>query len=395
MDTYRIKTLNRIAPEGLALFSEQYRVSADESNPHGIVVRSADVDTDAYPELLAVARAGAGVNNISVEKATENGIPVFNTPGANANAVAELVFTMLGVWIRNIHRGIEFCREQAGLENEQLSKAVEEQKASFRGMELAGKTLGVLGLGKIGVMVANGGLQRHMQVIGFDPFPALENIHALSPGVTLTRSPNDVIRHADVLSLHMPLGGKTRGMVDEDFIARMKPGAILVNYARGPVVKQEAVLTALAAGRLDGYLTDFPTRELLGQQRALVTPHLGASTEESEENCACLAVKELRAYLEYGTVTRSVNFPTAESIPSSNCDTRFIMINRDVPGMIGFASQIIGNNGINIASYLNESNGTIGYNIIDLESPIPPEVVARIEANPGVIRTRVISCHSR
>jgi D-3-phosphoglycerate dehydrogenase len=394
MDQYRIRTINSIAPEGLELFGPNYQVSPDEANPQGIVVRSSQVDTDDYPELLAVARAGAGVNNISVDKATEQGICVFYTPGANANAVAELVFAMLGIIMRHIHQGVEFCKELAGLDDAAISQAVESRKSAFRGVELAGKTLGVVGVGKIGVMVANGGVQRQMKVVAFDPLPALENIHALSYDVTLTRNLGSMLQQSDIVSIHVPLSNKTQGLVGPEFIAQIKPGATLINFSRGEVVDDDAVLAALDAGKLEGYITDFPNHLNLSHPRVLTSPHLGASTEESEENCATLAVSELKNYLEYGTVGRSVNFPTVESIPSGSCHARLIMINRDIPGMIGFASNIIGSNGINIASYLNESNGLVGYNIIDVESPLPQDVIAQIEAHPDVIRTRVISCHS-
>lgn len=392
MESLRIKTLNQIAPEGLALFGNRYVVGPDVELPHGIVLRSALLDTADYPSLLAVARAGAGVNNITVGQATSQGICVFNTPGANANAVAELFFIMLGIWGRNIHQSIDFCRRLAGRDEETISREVEARKAAFRGVELAGKTLGVVGLGKIGVRVANGGIHHQMRVIGFDPFPSFENIHALSPEVKLARSPAEVTADVDFISIHVPLNNKTRGMVNGSFLRQLRPGTVLINYARGPIVEEASVLAALDEGRLAGYLTDFPSQALLQNPKVLATPHLGASTEESEENCARLAVQELIGYLEYGTVGRSVNFPTAETIPASTCHSRFIMINRDIPGMIGFASQIIGANGINIASYLNESNGDIGYNIIDLEAPIPEEVVAEIEAHPDVIRTRTIPC---
>jgi D-3-phosphoglycerate dehydrogenase len=394
MGPYRIKTINRIAPEGLALFGPDYQVSPDEPSPHGIVVRSDQLNTDDYPDLLAVARAGAGVNNISVDRATEQGICVFNTPGANANAVSELMFAMLGVVMRHIHQGVEFCRELSGLDDAAISKAVESRKAAFRGVELAGKTLGVVGVGKIGAMVANGGVQRQMNVIAFDPFPALENIHALSYDVTLSRNIGAVLQQSDIVSIHVPLNKKTRGLVNREFLEQMKPGATLINFSRGEIVEDAAVLQALDAGKLDGYITDFPNHTNLGHPRVLTSPHLGASTEESEENCACLAVSELKDYLMYGTISRSVNFPTVESIPSGSCHARLIMINRDVPGMIGFASNIIGSNRINIASYLNESNGLIGYNIIDVESPISQDVIAQIEAHPDVIRTRIMSCHN-
>ncbi len=390
MSQYRIKILNNIAREGLELFGAGYTVGADEQHPDGILVRSSRVNTDDYPSLLAVARAGAGVNNITVEKATEKGICVFNTPGANANAVAELVFIMLGISARNIHLAINFCRDLAGLSDKEVSERVEAKKAVFRGFELAGKTLGVLGLGKIGIRVANSGIRRQMRVIGFDPFPALENIHHLYPEVSLARNWREVVEQSNVLTLHMPFSEKLRNTVNADVLRRLPRGAILVNYARGPLVDETAVFEALDSGQLACYVTDFPTASMLRHPKIITSPHLGASTEESEEQCACMAVQELKAYLEYGTVTRSVNFPTAESIPSDNVHTRLIMINRDVPGMIGFASQKIGAHGINISSYLNESNGAIGYNIIDLESPIPDDVVKEIAAHKDVVRTRTI-----
>jgi len=394
MGHYRIKIINRIASEGLELFGPNYQVGPDEASPHGIVVRSDQVDTDDYPELLAVARAGAGVNNITVDKATQQGICVFNTPGANANAVAELLFAMLGVVMRHIHQGIEFCKELSGLDDAAISQAVETRKAAFRGVELAGKALGVVGVGKIGAMVANGGIQRQMRVLAFDPFPALENIHALSYDVKLARNLGSVLQQSDIVSIHVPLSKKTNGLVNSEFLSQMQPGATLINFSRGEIVEDAAVLAALDAGKLDGYITDFPNHLNLAHPKVLTSPHLGASTEESEENCACLAVSELKDYLEYGTISRSVNFPTVESIPSGSCHARFIMINRDIPGMIGFASNIIGSNSINIASYLNESNGLVGYNIIDVESPIPDDVIAQIEAHPDVIRTRIMSCHN-
>ncbi|MFZ5764212.1 MAG: phosphoglycerate dehydrogenase [Thermodesulfobacteriota bacterium] len=392
METFRIRLVNKIAMEGLALLGATYHVSPDEADPHGLIVRSSRIDTDVFPSLLAVARAGAGVNNITVDRATERGICVFNTPGANANAVAELVFVMAGIGARNIHRAIEFCRGlgQAALTNEELSREVEAKKSVFRGFELAGKTLGVLGLGQIGVRVANGGAQRQMRVFGFDPAPTLANIHMLSPDVILSRSWAEVVERANILSLHMPFNDKTKGFVNRDLLSRLPEGAMLINYARGGVVVETDVRAALDSGQLGCYITDFPSAGLIGHSRVITSPHLGASTEESEEHCATMAVGELKAYLEYGSVTHSVNFPNVESIPGDTVHSRFIMINRDKPGMIGFASQIIGEQGINIASYLNESNGRIGYNIIDLESAISTDVINRIESHPDVIRTRVI-----
>ena len=391
---HRIKTLNKIAPEGLALFDDNFRVSDDETDPQGIVVRSSEIQTIDYPSLLVVARAGVGVNNITVDKATEHGICVLNTPGENANAVAELVFTMLGMSARNILGGTDFCRSLAGAAGADIKKTVEKEKKQFKGFELAGKTLGVLGLGKIGLKVANAGISHGMKVFGFDPFPALENIHQLLPEVTLARSAAEMLAVTDILTLHLPLSANTRGIVNGDILSRLPDGAILVNYARGEIVDEDAVLAALASGKLSAHISDFPTPAAVEHPQIICSPHLGASTEESEEQCATMAVRQLMAYLVYGTVGRSVNFPNAESIPAATTHTRLIMINRDVPGMIGFASQTIGASNINIGSYLNESNGNIGYNIIDLESEIPPEVLARIEENPGVIRTRTIRFHN-
>lgn len=388
---FRIKTINRIAPEGLSLFGDGYSINSDENNPHGIIVRSSIVDTDDYPDLMAVARAGAGVNNITVDRATEHGICVFNTPGANANAVSELVFTMLGIWVRNIHKGMKFCAEMTGKNDEEISRLVEGEKSTFKGVELAGKTLGIIGLGKIGVTVANSGLHRYMKVIGFDPYPALENVHTLSPEIILARSSREVIREADVISIHIPLNKKTEGFIGAEKLREMKQGAILINYARGPIVDETALAERLNNGHLDGYITDFPSSALAGHPKVLASPHLGASTEESEENCATMAAKKLIAYFEYGNITHSVNFPNVESIPGGNVSTRLIMINNDIPGMIGFTSRLLGENDINIISYQNESNGNVGYNIIDLETSVPQKLIEEIEGNPDVIRTRTIS----
>ena len=395
MSDYKIKVLNKIAPEGLDLLGTKYKVSTEEQDPDGILVRSSKVHTDDFRSLLAVARAGAGINNITVEKATDKGICVFNTPGANANAVAELVFIMLGISARNIHLAIDFCRNLTGLSDDEVTEQVESKKSGFRGFELAGKTLGVLGMGKIGVLVANGGIQRHMNVIGFDPFPAMENIHQLRPDVGLAKSWREVLSKSDVLSLHMPFSDKLHHFINVERLNRLPKGAILVNYARGPLVDDAAVLKALDSEQLSSYITDFPTSAMLSHPKVISSPHLGASTEESEEMCAYMAVQELKNYLEYGTITNSVNFPTVESIPSDNVHTRLIMINRDVPGMIGFASQKIGEHNINIASYLNESNGAIGYNIIDLESPITDKAIKEIESHKDVIRTRTIDFDDR
>ncbi len=391
MEQYRIKTINAIASEGLNQFTDQYRVDEHENNPHGIVVRSSPVDLKAYPELLAIARAGAGVNNIPVDKASEKGICVFNTPGANANAVVELVFTMLGIWLRNVHQSIAFCQELTGLDDETINEQVETRKKNFKGVEMAGKTLAVVGLGKIGVRVANAGVHHNMKVVGFDPFPVMDNIHELSPDVELVRSRKEALAKADYVTVHVPLNKKTTGLVSTEFVEAMQDDALLFNYARGPVVDEDSVLAALASGKLQGHITDFPSAKMIGHEKILISPHLGASTSESEDNCACMAVRELKSYLDYGNVTHSVNFPNVENIPTVWVHSRLIMINHDKPGMIGLVTNILGKHHINIMSYTNESNGSIGYNIIDCEGPVSREVQQEIEENDGVIRTRVIT----
>jgi D-3-phosphoglycerate dehydrogenase / 2-oxoglutarate reductase len=396
MKQFRIKTINAIAQEGLALFSERFAVNPDETNPEGIVVRSSKVDLDPFPELLAIARAGAGVNNIPVDEASEKGICVFNTPGANANAVVELVYTSLGIWLRNVEKSIEFCNQLTGMNDEEINREVEARKKIFKGEEMIGKTLAVIGLGKIGVGVANAGLKHGMRVVGFDPFPALDNIHHLSPMVTLSRSRKEALSQADFITLHMPLNKNTRGYAtDKDFLEFVQDGAVLINYSRGPIVDEDAVLAALAGGRLKGHISDFPSVKFLGHEKILVTPHLGASTAESEENCATMAVRELKGYLEYGNIVHSVNFPNIETIPTVDVHARLTVINRDQPGMIGLVSNILGERKINIINYTNKSNGTVGYNIIDCAGPIPEEVQAQIKAQEGVLRVRVIPLEIR
>lgn len=390
MSSYKIKKINNIAQEGLSLFTDKFTVSAEEENPDGILIRSSPLNVDDYPTLLAVARAGAGTNNINVDRATEIGVCVFNTPGANANAVVDLVFPMIGVWKRNIYKGIDFCKNLASMEPEKVSGEVEARKAAFKGEEIAGKTLSVIGLGQIGVRLANGGIHRHMKVNGYDPAPATSNVHQLLPEVRICRNLDDAVGDADIVSLHLPLVERTRNLVDSEFIKRMKKGAVLVNYSRGPIVNEEAIVAALDECYLEAYLCDFPTPALVRHDKVLSTPHLGASTSESEENCATMAVKEISNYLKYGNVLNSVNFPNIESTPSDKANSRLIVINKDVPGMIAFVSNIFGNNDVNIASYLNQSNGTVGYNIVDVETEIPSQVVEQIMENKDVIRTRII-----
>ncbi len=388
---YKIQTLNNISQQGLKLFSGDYSVTSENGTPDALLVRSALVDAEGYPTVQCIARAGAGVNNITIDKATERGICVFNTPGANANAVAELVFTMLGMSARRVMQGIEFTNALASEDDDKaLNEKVEKGKSRFSGFELMGKTLAVIGLGKIGVLVANAGIRRGMHVIGYDPFPTLTNAHALDSRVEMSHKLDEVVRAADVISVHVPLAEQTRGLIGAKQLATAKDGVILLNYARKGIYDDAAVLTALDAGKVQSYITDFPTRALLAHDKVVCTPHLGASTAESEENCAVMAVKQVRNYLEYGVVNNSVNFPVVEVFPQESTRTRIIVINRDVPNMIAHVTKLVGDAGLNIQSFTNESNGKVGYNIIDLEQDLPSGLEESLAKIANVIRVRVL-----
>ena len=388
---FKIKTLNNISSQGLKLFGDNYQVDPEVTSPDGVLVRSAQVDTDEIPGMLAVARAGAGVNNITIDKATEKGVCVFNTPGANANAVAELVFIMLGIAARKIHKSLEFTQSLASeTDDKVISEKVEKGKANYTGFELAGKTLGVVGLGKIGVLVANAGIEHGMNVVSYDPFPTVTNIHYLNPKVEISHKLDEVIAQADVLTVHVPLSDKTRSMIGETQLRKAKPGVILMNYARKGIYDDAAVLAALRSGPVSSYITDFPSKALISNPKVISTPHLGASTAESEENCAVMAVRQMKNYLEYGIVSNSVNFPVIEVFPEQSTLTRLIVINRDVPNMIAQITQVLGQAGVNIQSFTNASNGKVGYNIIDLDTDLPETLVSSIQQIDNVVRVRVL-----
>jgi D-3-phosphoglycerate dehydrogenase / 2-oxoglutarate reductase len=388
---FKIKTLNNISQQGLKLFGDNYQVSGDVSAPDAVLVRSAIVDTDEIPSMQAIARAGAGVNNISIDKATEKGVCVFNTPGANANAVAELVFIMLGIAARKIDKSLEFSQSMAKeADDKVINEKVEKGKSQFSGFELQGKTLGVIGLGKIGVLAANAGLQHGMTVIGYDPFPTVANVHLLNPRVEITPKLDEIIAKADVITVHVPLSDKTRNLIGEAQLKKAKQGVILMNYARKGIYDDAAVIAAMDAGKVSFYINDFPSKALLGRPNVICTPHLGASTAESEENCAVMAVNQLKNYMEYGIIANSVNFPIIESYPEEHTRTRVVVINKDVPNMIAQITQVIGKAGLNIVSFTNASNGKIGYNIIDLDKDVPDALVESIQGVDKVIRVRVL-----
>ena len=388
---FGIRTMNKISAQGLSLFGSDYQISDANDAPDAILVRSAQVDTDLFPTALAVARAGAGVNNITIDKASEKGVCVFNTPGANANAVAELVFDAMGAAARNIIAGNAWIKSLEGMtDDKEISAAVEKGKGQFAGVELRGRTLGVIGLGKIGVLVANGGVARGMSVIAYEPYPSIGNMHALHPAVRITSNLEEVMRTADAVSMHGPLTPNTKNLINADMIAAMRDGAILCNFSRGGIVDEAATVAALDAGKLRAYVTDFASQTTLKCPKCINFPHLGASTAEAEENCATMAVEQLKLYLEHGVVRNSVNFPAIAAMPAAGTKTRLVIVNRDVPNMIAAVTKILGDAGVNIQSFKNESNGKIGYNLVDLACEIDDGLVKSIEAAGDVLKVRVI-----
>ncbi len=386
---HKIKTMNNISSKGLSLFGNQYEVGDAVSSPEAILVRSAQVDTDNFDGLLAVARAGAGVNNITIDKASAKGVCVFNTPGANANAVAELVMTVLGVAARNVDKAASWV-QALDVNDPDLATTVEKGKKKFAGFELAGKTLGVIGLGKIGVLVANYARWKDMQVIAYEPYPNAANMHLLSNKVKVVPDLDSVIAASDFLTVHVPfIKGVTENLLNEKNLAGFK-GSHILNFARGGIVDMNPIYAMLEAGTLQGYLSDFPDKKQIENPKILCLPHLGASTEEAEENCAVMAVEELKDYLEYGCVRNSVNFPSLVDQPHAGVKSRIVVINEDVPNMIAEITKVIGSAGINISSFSNKSNGKIGYNLIDSESVIADEVITLLSQLPKVIKVRVI-----
>ena len=361
---YTIRTLNNIAKTGLAkLPTEAFVIDENAENPEGIILRSFDMHKmELNQNLLAVARAGAGTNNIPIEDCTKRGVPVFNTPGANANAVKELVLAGLFASSRRIIAGATWVQ---GLKDncENVEKAVEAGKKEFTGPEIAGKTLGVIGLGAIGVQVANAALDLGMEVIGYDPFLSLENAWHLSSNVVHEESMEELVSKADYITLHIPLNDKTRNTFDEKLFAATKPGARLLNFARGGLVDNAALKKAIADGIIARYMTDFPSEELLGDPRTIiVTPHLGASTPESEENCAIMAAQELREYLTYGNIKNSVNFPNC--VVPYNGKPRITVCHRNIVNMIGQLGAVFTKYSVNIDKLVNNSKGDLAYNIV-------------------------------
>jgi D-3-phosphoglycerate dehydrogenase len=388
--TYKILTLNSISVEGLQrLPRERYEVASDIGHPDAIMVRSAKMHDMPIPDtVLAVARAGAGTNNVPVAALARRGIPVFNAPGANANAVKELVLAGMLLAARNICQAWNFV-EHLKEEGAALDKVVEAGKKTYVGFELPGRTLGVVGLGAIGVQVANAAVNLGMRVVGFDPQVTVERAWQLSASVEQARSLDELFSKADFLTVHVPLLDATRSLVNEARIKLMPAKAVILNFARGEIVDEAAVATALASGKLTAYISDFPSRALIGNPKVISLPHLGASTYEAESNCAVMVADNLRAYLEHGVIRYSVNFPDAD-LPRTT-QYRITIANANVPNMVGQISTCLGDAGLNIADLLNKSRGEVAYTIVDLDGPVKEETLARIRGIAGVLSVRCLS----
>ncbi len=387
---YRIQTLNKVSKVGIELFSrDTFEVASEIVNPDAILVRSANMLEMQIPESVkAIARAGAGVNNIPLEKCSARGIVVFNTPGANANGVKELVIAGLLLSSRKVLPGVQWAASLIG-QGDAVPGLIEKGKSQFAGPEIKGKNLGVVGLGAIGVMVANDAVGLGMQVTGYDPYISVEAAWGLSRSVKRARSLDSLLADSDYITLHVPLNADTKGLLSRERFAVMKKGTRLLNLARGPLVDNEALRTAISAGIVSTYVTDFPDEELLRLDNVICFPHLGASTPEAEDNCAIMAVNQLIGFLEVGNTKNAVNFPDCE-LDLLGDNRRIVVANRNIPNMVGQISTLLAGEGINISDMINRHRGDYAYNIIDVEGDVHPGLIDRLRAIEGVIMVRVI-----
>jgi D-3-phosphoglycerate dehydrogenase len=388
--TFKILTLNNISVRGLErLPRDRYEVASEIGHPDAVLVRSADMHSmDVPASVKAIARAGAGTNNIPVAKFSKLGVPVFNAPGANANAVKELVIASLFLAARNICQSWEYVRQLKGNDHE-LEEAVEKGKKKFVGYELPGRTLGVIGLGAIGVEVANAAHGLGMRVLGFDPQITVQRAWQLSSGVEQALSLDDLFSRCDMITVHVPLLDATRGLVNAARLKLLKQGGVILNFARGGIVDDVAVVDALNGGRLSAYICDFPTAHLKDHPKVVALPHLGASTGEAEENCAVIAADTLRDFLESGNIRNSVNFPESV-LPRTPNATRLSIANENVPNMVGQISTALAAHNLNIADLLNKSRGDLAYTLIDIDGAVPEQAIARIREIGGVLAVRAI-----
>ena len=389
MKTFKILTLNNVAEQGLQrLPDERYKVGSEWADPDAILLRSYNMHEMRLPRsLLAVARAGAGVNNIPIEALGDAGVPVFNAPGANANAVKELVIGATLMAARNLADAWHYVRTLDGTDAE-LARAVEAGKRRFVGFELPSRTLGVVGLGAVGVEVANAALGLGMRVVGYDPKLTVRRAWQLSSGVEQAANLDEVFRRADIITPHVPLNGDTRALFSRERLRFLPKGAIVLNFAREGVVDEQAVLDLIEAGVIRAYVSDFPTPRLKGRPNVICLPHLGASTFEAEENCAIMVADNLRDFLEHGNIRHSVNFP--EAILRRTRPYRLSIANANVPSMVGQVSTALAEENINIADLLNVSRGEVAYTLVDLDDPASEETLERISAIDGILRVRVL-----
>ena len=389
MKDRKIYCLNNIARVGTDRFRPGYELVDAIDEAAGVLVRSADMKEMAFPAgLRAIARAGAGVNNIPLDRCAEEGIVVFNTPGANANSVKELVFIGLLLAARDIAGGIAWVRENK--DDPAIAKTTEKAKKAFAGHELQGKTLGVIGLGAIGVLVANAAVGLGMKVLGFDPYLSVNAAWKLSPAVRHAEKVDEIYTESDFVTIHVPATPATKGMVSAEAIAKMKDGAVLLNFARDALVDEAAVAEALASGKLARYVSDFPNPVSAAMDKAIVIPHLGASTEEAEDNCAGMAVDELQDYLDNGNILHSVNYP---DVNAGVCETaaRVAILHRNIPNMLSQITAFFGSQGLNIENMANKSRGEYAYTLLDLSEPMPRDTVEHLKAIEGVLRVRRVT----
>ena len=385
---YQIQTLNKISPLGLSQLDEQkYHISNSCENPDGILVRSADMlNMEFGPNLLGIARAGAGTNNIPSDRCSEAGIVVFNTPGANANAVKELFICALLLASRDIVGGVQWAQTLADGQTD-VEAAVEKGKSAFVGPEVLGKTLGVIGLGAVGVLVANAAVSLGMTVYGYDPYLSVTNALQLSGQVQVTDM-KTIYARSDYITIHVPLMDSTRNTINESAIDMMKHGVRILNLARGGLVDEDDVLAGIASGKISRYVTDFPSNKIVGKDGVICIPHLGASTPESEENCAVMAARQLADYLETGNIRNSVNLPNCELARSGG--VRLCIVNRNIPNMLSQILAVLSADGANVDNMVNRSRGDYAYTIIDCTGALPEKALEDIKAIQGILRLRVI-----
>lgn len=386
---YQIHCLNKISPVGTGRFGDQYTVGAELAQADAVLVRSAAMHDMELPEqLLAIARAGAGVNNIPIDKCSEQGIVVFNTPGANANAVKEMVICGLLLASRKVAKAIDWAKSLKG-EGEQVGKLVEKGKSAFVGPEITGKSLGVIGLGAIGILVANAAEALGMEVFGYDPYLSVDAAWGLSSNVRHARSLDEIYANCDYITLHLPQTPDTKGMINADSLAKMKDGVRILNFARGGLVKSADLIAALESEKVASYVTDFPDDDLLCVEGVTAIPHLGASTPESEDNCARMAVDQVKDYLENGNIRNSVNLP-AVSMAREPGMTRICILHRNVPNTISVFSGAVGDAGVNIENMQSMSRGNYAYTMFDVSGDLSDDAIAGLEALDAIIRVRII-----